>query len=137
MANFVPKFQIWSSNGNTLLYTFTAVQSTNAPQSVTGFVEITNLRSSGSIIIDGGNAPFDIDIGFLIFGVDYTEVTNKIEALENTVGLLTPYLLRIERSDTAGDWFQYNIKRLQPFSYDTSLRNKIQPVTGKFRANSW
>ena len=137
-SNFVPSFQLWSSDGLTLLYTFPAVNFTNAPQSVPDSVEITNLRSSSAIIIDGGeDKPWDLQINFNLSGADYTELTSKIETLENTVQTKTAYLIRIQKSDVASHWFEFKVKRLLPFNYPESLRRGIQPVQAIFRANSW
>lgn len=136
--NFVPKFTLWSSDGSTLIYTFPAVNFTNAPQTVPDVVEITNLRSKCGIIIDGGNdKPWDLQLNFILSGKGYVNVTDEIESLISSVETKTPYILRIERSDTLGDYFEYNVKRIVPFTFQESLRRNIQPVVAIFRANSW
>ena len=136
--SFTPKFQLFTSDGLTLLFTFPAVNFTNAPQSVSDSIEISNLRSSNAIIIDGGNdKPWDLQMNFNLRGNNYIDVTNKIEELEATVLSKVAYILRIERSDVALDSFEFRVKRLVPFTYDEGLRRKIQGVTAIFRASSW
>jgi hypothetical protein len=136
--NFVPEFQLWTSDGLTKIYTFPAVSSTNMPQSVPETVEITNLRSSDALTIDGGrDKPFDGTMGITLSGNGYVEVTSKIKELEETVLTKIPYLLRIQRSETPGDYWQYNVKRILPFGYAESLRLKTQNVAVTLRVNSW
>jgi hypothetical protein len=129
------RFKLYNSGGTSLLYTFFAVTYTNAPQSVQDTVEITNLRSKGSIIIDGGEAPFDILMRFHVAGDTYEDIMAEITTLESTIQLNTPYLLRIYK--TASTYDQYSIKRLEPFEYAENLRLNFTEINGIFRANSW
>ena len=135
MATWVPDFKLYDSTGTTLLYTFPAVNYTNAPQSVEDSVEITNLRSRGAIIIPGGQKPWNLEMDFTLLGDDYEDVTSQIESLENTVALNTPYVLRIDKTDST--YFEYPVKRIEPFIYDSSLRNYFQEVKVILRANCW
>jgi hypothetical protein len=132
---WIPKFRLYNSAGDTLLYTFPAVNYTNAPQSIEDFVEISNLRAQGSIVIDGGESPWDIEMRFTIMGDDYEDITAEIVDLEDTVEFNTPYLLRIDK--TGGSYFEYKVKRLTPFTYEENLRNSYQKVQAIFRVNSW
>ena len=135
--SFIPKFRIYNSAGDTIIYTFPYVQYTNAPRSVKSVVEIKSQRGKGSIIIDGGEDSHQIIIRFLIDGEDYEEVTEKIVALESAIALNTPYLLRIEKTDST--YFEWNVKRVDAINYAESLRNGqgIQKVSITLLANSW
>lgn len=135
MSQWVPDFKLYDKTGTNLLYTFPAVNYTNAPQSVEDSVEITNLRSRGAIIIPGGEKPWNLEMQFTLIGEDYEEVTSQIVTLENTVQLNTPYVLRIDKTNSS--YFEYPVKRVQPFIYDTSLRNYFQEIRAILRANCW
>jgi hypothetical protein len=132
---WTPSFDLWNSTGTVLIYTFPAVNYTNAPQSVKANIEITSQRSSGSIIIPGGEKPWDLELRFNLIGDDYEEVAGKIDLLESTIDVNTPYLLRIDKSQST--YYEYKVKRLQPFNYAESLRNWLQEVTASFRVNCW
>jgi len=131
----IPKFKIWNSAGDSLLYTFTYAQSTNLPQSAKKVVEIESQRGKGSIIIDGGENSWDLVIKFLISGDDYEDVTAKIVALESAIALNTPYILKVNK--TSSTYFEYNVKRISPIVYTEGLRNSILECSITFRANSW
>ena len=135
---WTPKFTLWNSTGITKLYTFVAVNYTNAPQSVKKTVRVSNLRGKGEIIIDGGTASWDLELRFALLGDEYTEVASKVDTLESTILLNTPYLFLIDKSIST--FYQYNVKRIEPFIYtdiERNLRNNLQKVTAKFSVNSW
>lgn len=135
MAGFIPKFRLYDSTGTTLIYEFPAVDFTNAPQSTRDVVEVSNQRAKGSIIIDGGASAWDMLMRFALIGEDYIEVTSLIVDLEDTVEMNTPYLMRLDK--TAGSFFEWKVKRIQPFVYPENLRNNYQRVNATFRVNSW
>lgn len=132
---WTPDLKIYDSTGASLIYTFTYVQSVNLPQSVTDYVEVSNLNAGNSLIIDGGNKSWDLIFRFILHGDDYEDLTSKIATLESTVALKTAYKLRFDK--TPSTYFEYNVKRLEPFLYDDSRRTKFQRVTGTFKANCW
>lgn len=132
---FVPQFKLYASNGLTLIYTFPIVYKTNFPQPQIDYVEVTSLRSQGSIIIPGGDKPWDLELNFALVGEDYETVAGLLNTLETTVLFNTPYVLKIDKSPTTK--YEYNIKRLVPFEYEESLRTDIQKVRGILRVNSW
>lgn len=129
------RFKLFDSAGTSLLYTFPAVITTNAPQSVRNTVEIQNFRSQASIVVDGGNAPWDLFMVFHVAGDDHEEVMAEVETLENAILLNVPYILRIYK--TSSTFFEYKVKRLLPFQYENSLRLYLQQISATFRANSW
>jgi len=139
MATFIPKFRLYDSTGTTLLYTFTAVDFTNAPQSTRDTVQMASLRSQGEIIVDGGDSAWDLQMRFHILGNDtgddYEGITSQIEDLENTIEMNTPYLLRLDKTDST--YFQWKVKRIVPFIYEEGLRVSFTRVQAVFRANSW
>jgi hypothetical protein len=133
--SWVPTFKLYDYTATTLLYTFPLVQYTNAPQSVQDTVEISNLRGQGSIILDGGNSAWDLELQFVLRGDDYEDLTSKIDELESALELNTPYQLTIDKSESAV--YQYKVKRITPITYDASLRTRIQKVSVLLRVNSW
>ena len=143
MSEWVPKIKLWSSNGLTLLYTFPAVNDHNAPQSIKNSVAINNFRSSGGIIVPGGNTMWELTINFALLAEGYQNIASAIETLENTIVLHTPYLIRIDTSQTT--YFNqsqggYKVKRTKPFEYINraqDLMNDIQKITARFDVNSW
>ena len=139
MAITKPFFKLYASDGTTLLYTFLLVQQTNAPQSVKKTVEIEGQRGKGSIIIDGGEASWDLIINgvFAIFNADegYEEITDAIDAIETAIQLNTPYILRIDKD--ASTYYEYHVKRVEPIEYPESLRTDSQRYTVHLKVNSW
>lgn len=132
---WIPQFKLYNSAGTVLLYTFSAVNFTNAPQSVKDTVEITNLRSRGAIEIPGGEKPWDLEMRFTILGDDYEDIASQIDTLETTIELQIPYLLRIDKSSSS--YYEYPVKRLQPIFYNEGLRNDWVEMRIIFRANCW
>jgi len=132
---WVPQFKLYDSTGTSLLYTFPAVEYTNAPQSAEEVIEVTNIRSKGSLFIEGGETVWNLELRFNLYGDDYGAVTALIENLENTIEFNEPYVLRIDK--TGGSYFEYKVKRLRPFTYPESLRNFLQKVQAVFTVNSW
>lgn len=137
--SWVPQFTLWSADGTTLLYTFTAVQNTNVPQNPQDTVIITNFRSSGAVVISGGNKPFEAFMEFFIFGDNvYASVISSIDNLYSIITINTPYLLRIDKAP--GTYYQYNVKRIVDFEWQnitSDFRQWKQQVTIKLLANCW
>ena len=98
--DYVPKFRLYDSTGIVLLYEFLIVQKTNHPQSPVRSVEIEGQRGIGSIIIDGGTKAWDLILSGIIDGVDYDELTSKIDTMESAVAPNTPYILKINKTET-------------------------------------
>ena len=137
--SWVPRFTLWSADGLTLLYTFTAVQNTNIPQNPQDTVTVTNFRSSGAIVISGGDKPFEAFIEFWIFGNNvYADVISSIDSLYSIITINTPYLLRVDKSPSS--FYQYNVKRIVDFEWQnisTDLRQWRQEVNLKLLCNAW
>jgi len=143
MSVWVPKVNLWSSNGLTLLYTFPAVNDHNAPQSVKKSIIQTNFRSQGGIVIPGGEDVWELTIRFTLTADGYENIASAIENLENAIQLHILYLIRIDKTQTS--YFNqanggYKVKRTKPFEYldrAQDLMNDIQKVSASFDVNSW
>lgn len=135
---WVPQFTLWSSDGLTKLYTFSAVQDTNLPQTPTDNIVITNLRSAGGIVISGGLKPFEANLIFWLFADTYEDIISAIDTLVSTIPTNTAFLLRYDK--TPSTYYQYPVKRILDFEWTNvsrDLRNYRQEVTLKLLANSW
>ncbi len=135
MNDFIPRFKLYDSTGNTLLYTFPIVQRTNIPQSPKDIVEHSTVRAKGSIIIEGGDQAWDIEIEGILHGDSYIELASKIDELETLVQVNIPYILRFDKSDST--YWNYKVKRILPIEYPESLRTRRQDYIIRLRANSW
>lgn len=134
-TSFVPRFKLYDSTGNTLLYTFPIVQRTNIPQSPKNIVEHSTVRGKGSIIIEGGDQAWDAEIEGILFGNNYEMVTSKIDELESAIELNIPYILRFDQTETL--YWQYKVKRIVPIEYPENLRTDTQRYIIRLRVNSW
>jgi len=135
--SWIPRFKLWNSAGDSLLYTFEAVQYTNAPQSAQKTVEIEGIRGQGSIIIDGATSSWDLVVETFFAEDSYEELMAKVISLESTIALNTAYRLRIDKQQSPATYWEYNVKRLLPIQYDRSLRTSHQLCIVTFKANSW
>lgn len=139
--SWTPEFKLYASDGVTLVYTFPVVQATNAPQSPKKVVEHQGQRGKGSIIIDGGEAPWDLTIRGILtteedIGADaYKDLISKMDTLESSVALNTQYVLHIDKTEST--YYSYNVKRIQPITYETGLRINAQEYEVILRANCW
>lgn len=136
---FIPSFDLYASNGITLIYTFPVVQYTNLPVSNGRYIEIEGQRGIGSIILDGGQSPFDIIInGFFMIqsaSEGYTDIVEDIANIESTIVLNTPYYLRVDK--TISTYWEYKVKRILPIEYPESLRTDYQEYKVTLRALCW
>lgn len=136
---WIPAFQLYDSTGVTLLWTFYAVDNTNIPQQPVDTVTMTNFRSSGAVVIGGGNKPFEGFIHFYLTGSGYTNVMIQIQNLMNTIQVNVPYILEVGTGATSAP-LTYNVKRIVDFEWlgvQSSLRNYFQEVNLKLLCNAW
>jgi len=131
----IPTFKLYDSTASSLRYTFPNVQYTNAPRTVESYVELKNIRGQGSLVIDGGQDTWNLELRFVIIGDDYEDITARIDALESAILFNTPYQLTIDK--TSSTVYQYRVKRVTSFVYAESLRTKIQRVSATFKVNAW
>jgi len=134
--SFVPKFRLYDSTGLVLQYTFPLVQACNYPSSPRRGVTIQGTRGKGGIIIDGGEAMWEIDLIGFLFADDYEAVTVLIDALETAVVVHTAYVLKIDK--TAGSAYEYKVKRINAIIYPIDGgRNQYQEYRINLMVNSW
>jgi hypothetical protein len=137
---WVPKFTVRSADNGTEVYLFTAVQTTNLPQTPRETVTITSLRAKGGVVIDGGIKPFDGKLEFVLWddSGDYEAIMDKIDDLETKIPVNTPFILRMDKSPTT--YYEYKIKRVVPFEYpnvEQDQRVYRQRVSATFLVNAW
>jgi len=136
--SWIPTFQLYDSTGASLIWTFYAVDDTNIPQAPVETVTITNFRSSGAIVIAGGDKPFEGTLHFWVVGSGYTDVMGQIDTLLSSIVINTPYTLKIGTSPSTT--ITYNVKRTQDFVWGNvarDLRNYRQEITVKLLCNAW
>jgi hypothetical protein len=131
-----PRFRIYQSDGLTLVYEFEHIQSISGwPSDEPSSIEITNLRSQGSIQIAGGLKSYDITLQGILQATDYEALTTAILSLRDTVDPNTNYVLKMDKTSSTTD--NINVVRVAPIIFEDSKRTKFQKYTIVFRANSW
>ena len=134
--SFVPTFKLYAANGSTLLYTFQYVQNiTGWPSDQPSNIEITNLRSQGSINIPGGLKSYDIIIQGILSAVDYTALTTAIFSLQSSIAPNTNMILTIDKSSTSTE--SIHVTRVLPIILEQSFRTTFQKYSVTFRALAW
>lgn len=133
--SFIPRFKLYASNGSTLLYTFIAVQSTNAPQTPTKNTVISGMRGQGCIVIPGAAAEWDLTFNGILLAENYEALVVLMDALESALLLNTKYVLKVEKTSVTS--YSYNVMRIVPIEYPESLRNNFQEYQVTLKANSW
>lgn len=128
-------FKLYASNGTTLLYTFPCVFEANYPHTEKKIIEHSNMRGKGSIIINGGDASWDLTLKGVVFAADYDAVMTIIDAMESAVVINTSYYVKITSGTTT---HSYKVKRILPIEYEAaSLRNKFSEYQITLRVNAW
>lgn len=132
-----PTIKLYASDGTTPVYTFSNVidlpdQDIDNPD----FVEHTNLRSQGSIIIPGGNKTYAFRIRGVLSASNYTALRVLMTAMQSAIVNNTNYVLKVDASISTTD--SYNVKRLKSISWSGSAKKtKIQYYEVEFLAYSW
>jgi hypothetical protein len=132
---FVPHVKLYASDGITLVYTFQAVQSINAPQTVNKSTIVEGIRGQGCIVIPGSTASFDLIISGILLADGYAAVDTLIASLESTIVMFTNYILVFDK--TINTSYTYNVKRITPIEYPKSFRINDQEYNVTLKANSW
>lgn len=140
--SFVPRFKLYNSTGVTLLHTFEAVQESNYPQSPRKVVEVESQRGKGSVIIDGGDSPWDLFIRGITFSTEadggeaYKELIDNIDTMESIIALNTRYILKIDKDES--EKYEYKVKRILPIEYTSvNFRTGSIEYVVTFRVASW
>lgn len=129
------RFRLWNSGESLILYTFPIVFSANYPHSEKNLVEHKNLRAKGSLVLDGGEAPWDLNLQGVIIDNDYQGLMASVDALESAVQLNTSYVLKINK--TISTYYSYKVKRIVPIEYSDNNRTDFVEYRITFRVNSW
>lgn len=131
-------FKVYASDGVTLRHTFSCVFSANYPRSEKDLIEHRNIRGKGSLVVDGGDSPWDLRIRGAIFADDYDAVIALVEAMESNIVLNTEYYLKINKSVSGGTYYSYKCKRITPIEFqEDSLRNNFIEYECVLRINAW
>lgn len=134
--SFIPKFQLYKADGTTLQYTIANVMSTNWPQEgEPKFIEHSNLRSNGSIIIPGGKSSWDLIINACLVATDYTSLTTAKFNLQSKIVVNTRYVLRIDKSISAYDTLK--VMRLAEIDWDRTNTRTYQMYNLILKVGCW
>lgn len=130
-----PQYNLYASNGLTLVYSFSAVISDNSPQDPMKGYEVEGSRGQGSIHVPGSTSSWDLSLRFHLHAVDYQALIALMDTIQSTIAMNTNYILKIDR--TPSTTVSYNVMRKQPISWDSDKRITYQFGTIIFRANAW
>jgi hypothetical protein len=130
-----PSYNLYASNGSSLVYTFNYITNDNSPQDPLKQTEISGIRGIGSIIIAGSQSAWDLNLEFVLVGTDYQDLISKMDSLESTIALNTDYVLKIDRTPSTTK--DYNVKRIVPIQWQQSKRTTLQRGNIIFRVYSW
>ena len=135
MSQWSPSYNLYASDGITLIYTFNFVTEDNSPQDPIRFTEVMGSRGQGSIIVPGSVLAWDLILGFFLTGTNYQDLIAKMDSIQSTVVFNAPYILKIDRTPSTS--VSYNVKRIVPIKWDASQRFYSQRGSINFRVNSW
>jgi len=133
--SWFPKYNLYASNGSSLIYHFDYIQNENGPQDPFNNTEITGFRGQGSLIIPGSLSSWDLSLDFCLVGTDYQDLISKMDSLESTIVMNTAYVLKIDRTPSTTK--NYNVKRIVPIQWQSGYRLTLQKGIITLRVNSW
>ena len=128
-------FKLYDTTGVNLIYTFPVVFSANYPHSEKRLMEHTTPRAKGSIVVDGGEASWDLVLQGVLSAANYQALVVLIDSMESSVVLNTPYVLKINK--TVATYYTYNVKRISPIEYQDNLKTDFCEYKITLRTNSW
>lgn len=141
MAGTFPRFRLYESDGSTPVFEFDSVVDWGqSPFEDPGsFSEHTSLRGQGSIISDGADLPWDLELNFVLIEADYEALVAIMTVLPTTIAKNTNYILKVDlTSSTTKD---LKVKRLVPIRFPSGTRKKkVQTFADGFivfRVDSW
>lgn len=138
MSAGYPFFKLYQSDGSTPVYTFDNMLSMDDFQDPFTFSEHTSLRGQGSIISEGSDAAWDMNISFMLTGDDYDDLVSQMNSLLTTIAKNTKYVLRVDLTPSTTKI--YKVKRLQSFAFPLENRKKrvnFQTTNLILRVASW
>jgi len=131
----VPKIKLYASDGVTLVYTFPAVQSINAPKVIKKNVVVEGIRGQGCVVIPGSSSSWDLEISGIFLAENYSDLTALIDALETAVVMFTNYILVFDK--TIATSYTYNVQRIEPIEYPQSFRVNFQDYIVRLKVGAW
>jgi hypothetical protein len=134
--SFIPVFKLFKADGTTPQYTIANVMSTNWPQEgEPKFIEHSNLRSNGSIIIPGGKSSWDLIINGCLLADNYSDLTTAKFNLQSKIVVNTRYVLRIDKSISAYDTLK--VMRLAEIDWDRTNTRTYQMYNLILKVGCW
>jgi hypothetical protein len=131
-------FKLYLSNGTTLQYTFPVVFQANYPHTEKKLIEHESVRGKGSIVIDGGDSAWDLNIKGVLRADNYNALMTLVDDMETKIILNTAYVLKITKSSALGTNWEYKVKRIVPIQFqEDSLRINFIEYTCTLRVNTW
>jgi len=131
-----PRFRLYASDGTTPVYEFEYVQNiTNWLTENPSNIEITNLRSQGSINIAGGQKSVDLTLQGILISDSYENLTTLIFALEAAVVANTNYILKLDKTSTTHD--DIHVIRVVGIKWEDSRRINNIKYEVTFKTLSW
>jgi hypothetical protein len=128
-------FKIYASDGTTPVYTLPVVFDANYPYSASKIIEHENVRSKGSIVINGGEQSWDLNLKGVVMAADYDALMTIVNAIESAIVINTPYYIKISSGTTT---HSYKCKRITPIEWQNdSLRTKYIEYAISLRINCW
>jgi len=129
-------FKLYASDGSSLIHTFSTVFSANYPQSGKNIVEHISPRGKGSLIMDTGDAAFDLILKGVLFASDYNTLMTLVDDMETDIALNTKFVIKITKG-TSTTW-DYNCKRINPIIWqEDNLRTNYIEYQVILRCNVW
>lgn len=138
MASSFPRFRLYAADGTTLIYDFENVTDINDFQDPASFVEHTSLRGQGSIIIEGSEAPWDLNLTFMLIKSDYESLVAEMNSVKNTINKFTKYILKVDLTNSSTQ--DYKVMRLQSIEFPLDRNKKrVNFQSGKItlRVATW
>lgn len=139
MAGSFPRFRLYESDGVTPVYEFENVTDINDFQDPSTFIEHVSLRGQGSIISEGSNEPWDLNLTFILQGNDYEDLASQINSLVSTVTKFTKFVFKVELT-SGGSTKDHKVMRLTSFQFPLNNRKKrvnFQTAQLTLRVDSW
>lgn len=133
-----PRFRLFQNDGTTLVFEFNLVTEINDFQDPITFSLHESLRGQGGIVSEGSQAPWDLNLTFLLQGNDYEDLVAQIASLLTTIVNNTQYILKVDL--TASTTRNYKVKRLQSFNFplnNAKKRVNFQTVNITFKVDVW
>lgn len=138
MAGSFPRFRLYEDDGVTLVYEFDNVLDINDFQDPVKFVEHESLRGQGSIIIEGSDAAWDLNLTFLLIGTDYEDLVDQMQTVQSNIANFTRYILKVDLTNATTK--DYNVMRVNTLQWPLDRarkRTRLQTGNITFRVLTW